>query len=118
MWESNPPFPLLAGNTGFEGRAGHQNPMHSPKDEYFDNTQFFLLMQLFSSGFNPRYDQGVTVRCFASDAGQTRHLLCYCFFPLSRLSLNKRMSTISMPFANISEVGTFLKPSTNMSFDF
>jgi len=29
VWESNPPFPLLAGNTGFEGREGHQNPMHS-----------------------------------------------------------------------------------------
>jgi hypothetical protein len=29
VWESNPPFQLLAGNTGFEGRAGHQNPMHS-----------------------------------------------------------------------------------------
>ena len=29
MWESNPPFQLLAGNTGFEGRAGHQNPMRS-----------------------------------------------------------------------------------------
>ncbi len=29
VWESNPPFQLLTGNTGFEGRAGHQNPMHS-----------------------------------------------------------------------------------------
>jgi hypothetical protein len=29
VWESNPPFPLLAGNTGFEVQAGHQNPMRS-----------------------------------------------------------------------------------------
>jgi len=29
VWESNPPFRLLAGNSGFEGRAGHQNPMRS-----------------------------------------------------------------------------------------
>ncbi len=29
VWESNPPFPLVAGNTGFEVREGHQNPIHS-----------------------------------------------------------------------------------------
>ena len=29
VWESNPPCPLLAGNTGFEVQEGHQNPMHS-----------------------------------------------------------------------------------------
>ena len=29
VWESNPPCHLLGGNTGFEVREGHQNPMHS-----------------------------------------------------------------------------------------
>ena len=29
VWESNPPCPLLAGNTGFEVQEGHQNLMHS-----------------------------------------------------------------------------------------
>jgi len=29
VWESNPPFHLLGGNTGFEVQEGHQNPMHS-----------------------------------------------------------------------------------------
>jgi hypothetical protein len=29
VWESNPPCRLLAGNTGFEVREGHQSPIHS-----------------------------------------------------------------------------------------
>ncbi len=29
MWESNPPCRIVAGNTGFEVREGHQNPIHS-----------------------------------------------------------------------------------------
>jgi len=29
VWESNPPCPFVTGNTGFEVREGHQNPMHS-----------------------------------------------------------------------------------------
>jgi hypothetical protein len=36
VWESNPPFRFVAGNTGFEVQAGHQNPMRSPGDK--DNT--------------------------------------------------------------------------------
>jgi Fic family protein len=31
VWESNPPCPLLAGNTGFEVQEGHQNPMRSQR---------------------------------------------------------------------------------------
>ncbi len=33
VWESNPPCPLLAGNTGFEVQEGHQNPMYSHRIE-------------------------------------------------------------------------------------
>ena len=29
VWESNPPCPLVVGNTGFEVQEGHQNPIHS-----------------------------------------------------------------------------------------
>ena len=29
VWESNPPCPLVAGNTGFEVQEGHQSPIHS-----------------------------------------------------------------------------------------
>ncbi len=29
VWESNPPCRIVAGNTGFEVRGGHQSPMHS-----------------------------------------------------------------------------------------
>ncbi len=29
VWESNPPSPLVTGNTGFEVQEGHQNPIHS-----------------------------------------------------------------------------------------
>ena len=29
MWESNPPCPLVAGNTGFEVREAHQKPIRS-----------------------------------------------------------------------------------------
>ena len=29
VWESNPPCPLVVGNTGFEVREGHQNLRHS-----------------------------------------------------------------------------------------
>ncbi len=34
VWESNPPCRIVAGNTGFEVREGHQNPMHSQQRVY------------------------------------------------------------------------------------
>jgi len=59
VWESNPPFRFVAGNTGFEVQAGHQNPMRSLNGEHLDNTQFFSLTQLFSNASFSRYSKNV-----------------------------------------------------------
>jgi hypothetical protein len=49
----------VAGNTGFEVQAGHQNPMRSLNGEHFDNTQFFSPKQLFSNASFSRYSKNV-----------------------------------------------------------